>query len=545
MARDRWLLAAVLLLAGGLAWHARFVLDDAFIVFQYARSLVEGDGLSWFGERVEGYTNFGWVIWLALGFALGAEPVAWSQASGIAAFGFSVALLWRIASDAAEGESALVPLVATLGFATNFSVHSFATGGLATMAQTALVLATFRSAQRCWDAPGGPRRHFALASVWAALSLLVRLDSAVLLAPIGVWLLLSLRSVGRARRGDAVAALLVPVALIIGVWFGWKLLYYGSVLPNSFAAKLTGGGWVADGALQWGRFVLWYGVGPLIALFTIQAALAGKVPGRCGRAVLWVASALLASSFAYLTFAGGDFMEFRFLVPVAAYAYLALALLLDAGCARFGARGRGVVAAVTVSLLSLSSYAHSITFHTDPDLRMDGIPQLGDFYGRYPDGAWDRIGSALARELAGTDAVIAVTAAGAIPYYSRLESVDLWGLNDRTIPTLGVVSEQRRPGHRYRATFDYLRERGVQLIVGDPALLTLEELRRARIPALLRGWAAMAMPARLPGPDEMFVVAMPVEADTRLLLWVLQPNAAIERAARDWRRWRIPYRPSE
>ena len=35
MARDRWLLAAVLLLAGGLAWHARFVLDDAFIVFQY------------------------------------------------------------------------------------------------------------------------------------------------------------------------------------------------------------------------------------------------------------------------------------------------------------------------------------------------------------------------------------------------------------------------------------------------------------------------------------------------------------------------------
>ena len=66
MARDRWLLAGVLLLASALAWQARFVLDDAFISFQYARSWVEGQGLTWFGERVEGYTNFGWVVWVAL-----------------------------------------------------------------------------------------------------------------------------------------------------------------------------------------------------------------------------------------------------------------------------------------------------------------------------------------------------------------------------------------------------------------------------------------------------------------------------------------------
>jgi len=31
------------------------------------QGLVEGNGLTWFGNRVEGYTNFLWVTWIALG----------------------------------------------------------------------------------------------------------------------------------------------------------------------------------------------------------------------------------------------------------------------------------------------------------------------------------------------------------------------------------------------------------------------------------------------------------------------------------------------
>jgi hypothetical protein len=52
-----------------LAWLASaawFLCDDAFISFRYARSLVEGHGLVFnAGERVEGYTNFLWVLELA------------------------------------------------------------------------------------------------------------------------------------------------------------------------------------------------------------------------------------------------------------------------------------------------------------------------------------------------------------------------------------------------------------------------------------------------------------------------------------------------
>lgn len=41
--------------------------DDAMISMRYARNLAEGYGLVWNpGERVEGYTNPLWTLWMAL-----------------------------------------------------------------------------------------------------------------------------------------------------------------------------------------------------------------------------------------------------------------------------------------------------------------------------------------------------------------------------------------------------------------------------------------------------------------------------------------------
>ena len=55
-----------LLLLAWLASVAWFLTDDAFISFRYTRNLIEGHGLVFNpGERVEGYTNFLWILELA------------------------------------------------------------------------------------------------------------------------------------------------------------------------------------------------------------------------------------------------------------------------------------------------------------------------------------------------------------------------------------------------------------------------------------------------------------------------------------------------
>ncbi|KPJ64637.1 hypothetical protein AMJ44_12375, partial [candidate division WOR-1 bacterium DG_54_3] len=53
-----------------------FTQDDAFISFRYVRNFVNGDGLVFNpGERVEGYTNFFWILLLSLFLKLGFDIV--------------------------------------------------------------------------------------------------------------------------------------------------------------------------------------------------------------------------------------------------------------------------------------------------------------------------------------------------------------------------------------------------------------------------------------------------------------------------------------
>ena len=60
--------------AANVERHA-FLGDDSFISFRYAKHLAEGQGLVWNpGDRVEGYTNFLWVLLMAAGLSVGVAP---------------------------------------------------------------------------------------------------------------------------------------------------------------------------------------------------------------------------------------------------------------------------------------------------------------------------------------------------------------------------------------------------------------------------------------------------------------------------------------
>mgnify|MGYP004280342605 CR=1 FL=1 len=58
------LLLPLFVLLGWWQWHyVGYVKDDTFISMRYARNLAMGHGLVFnYGERLEGYTNFLWVM---------------------------------------------------------------------------------------------------------------------------------------------------------------------------------------------------------------------------------------------------------------------------------------------------------------------------------------------------------------------------------------------------------------------------------------------------------------------------------------------------
>src|SRR3954469_12755146 len=76
-----------------------FIIDDAYISFRYAENLVAGHGLVFNpGERVEGYTNFLWVLIIAAVHALGGESLASAKLLSTLANGVTLALVtWTAA----------------------------------------------------------------------------------------------------------------------------------------------------------------------------------------------------------------------------------------------------------------------------------------------------------------------------------------------------------------------------------------------------------------------------------------------------------------
>jgi arabinofuranosyltransferase len=139
------LLAAVAFAEWGAIRQA-WVCDDAFISYRYAQNLTKGLGLVFnAGERVEGYSNFLWTMWCALGLRCGAGCEDWSVAWGAVFYLASVILLGYYSLLASRSHSPgmiVIPIAAVLA-AFHEDWRTYATSGLETSAFTFLNLSAF------------------------------------------------------------------------------------------------------------------------------------------------------------------------------------------------------------------------------------------------------------------------------------------------------------------------------------------------------------------------------------------------------------------
>jgi hypothetical protein len=523
-------LVVLLALAAVLAWRFRFVQDDAFISFNYARSLVQGTGLTWFGARVEGYTNFLWVLWIALGMKLGAEPVIWSQVGGTLSFLAMIHGTWMLARVTLRE---VVPtLFAVLFTLSNYSVLVYATGGLETMLQTALLCQALALLCRMREDQTFSAMRILGLSLVLSLAVLNRLDGAlpgmVIAGYVGVAL---------AKRRTSVRTwllLVLPPVLIVGSWMVWRLLYYGSVLPLSFYAKVRPSlGTLIDGARYVWHFMHWYFVWPIAGLGLAVLMLSRRESNPRLRPLL----AVVLSWIAYVIIAGGDFMEFRFLVPIAPVAFVLLAFLVYTQLGKV-LLGRPILACVAAfGILAVASVRHAT--RTDfSGLGFDNIKSLSTFYGTYPDQNWGLIGDRLRQQLSATDAVIATTAAGAVPYYSGLQTVDMLGLNDACVARHGTVSRSAipKPGHERYATLEYLHSRHVNLIVGHPRVVERGLTSSQNVVPVFDQWVKRLAFSDLDQEAELTLVVMPLDEQRGLLMWYLNPTRMLDSviAANQW-----------
>ena len=296
-----------------LAWLSSvtwFLTDDAFISFRYTRNLIEGHGLVFnHGERVEGYTNFLWILELAAIWGLfGIRPehaAPWlSVAYTVATI---AAVLWWVAHLPSLQSRGLVAWM-TLGLVCSSATFAVWTsgGGLETRQFTFFIVA----AVICLGLYANSTRGLLAASLFLAAAALTRPEGLLLAACCFTWF-----AVQRFLKDQKISTTLVrqsiflvtPFLILVAVHFIFRFAYYGEWLPNTYYAKYvrpwyeSGFRYLSAAAIETGLYILL----PLSFL----ALCARWQTLRDGTYALVLLC--LTSHMAYLLPIGGDHFEYR------------------------------------------------------------------------------------------------------------------------------------------------------------------------------------------------------------------------------------------
>lgn len=416
LAAHRWLvpLAASALAVAQLARVWPWMLDDAFIYLRYAQNWVEGHGPNYnVGERCEGYSSFLWIALLAAGHALGGDLVVLARAASIVPALIAFVLVqqaWRWIPGLSRNTAAMAAML----LAGHAAFVPWAISGMETALLAALVTALILAWCRFRASPSRARAWGL--GLLAAATAMTRPEGVILV------LLLALDGTTRLRRAgwrSPFALWAAVVGAVLLPWTALRLAYYGWLMPNTYYAKVA----FTLEVYERGLVYLAEWLVPAAALLLCHGLAAWR--GALSRAGLAGHGVLLLVWLGYVVLVGGDFMPaFRFLAPLVPL--LCLGAALGIATLRAAAVRRLAFGAVFVAGLAAGELSPRLVRY----LQDDEVAQAGLVIGRF------------LREHSRPGDVIAVNAAGAIPFAAQRTAIDMLGLNDehiahRPVPGMG------------------------------------------------------------------------------------------------------------
>ena len=475
------LLLSIALLVGlrGVLAHLS-LFDDAYISLRYASNLAEGHGLVWnVGERVEGYTNFLWTVLIALLLRL--TPLE-APLLALVLGGLVFILNLIVAAQLEERLLGALGSPTKLAFAPLLlALHSVFIAYGSTGMETGLcaLLVSLGALALCGPWSG---RGTLLAGAALIAATLCRPDHALFYVVGTAVVVLQELSLLRQHqaRGEVLplwasarrAALYAAPFTVYLAYLGWKLHYYGQLLPNTYYAKSADMSWYSQGLIYLLLFVI--GTSAFVPLGLASVAwfrLRRRSAPAWQRFVLFSAGGTGLYCL-YVAKVGGDFMHGRFVVSLIPllFVFASIGVRSLAPWQRDRASiGRWLSWAIAAGLLVASvqplplfdgTQAHFGVVDESTYYRVTGV--RGEV--RVDHNHW-KVGTFLRDKLTvrGIEPILGTGGIGMVGYYSKLPLVDVYGLTD-PITAHRRLDKRRRPGHEKVATRSHLREQQVQLL---------------------------------------------------------------------------------
>jgi hypothetical protein len=435
--------------------HARsylpLVVDDAYISLRYAMRLLQGQGLTWTdGEAVEGYSNLLWVLGCAALGGMGLDLVVAARVLGLLC-GMLTMAAFLYAFPPRSWTGSLPALASTLFIALAGPIAIWSIAGLEACMVTALLAWGLVLLQPLLGGADAEWRTVLIPGIPLALLCLTRPDTPLLVLTICAFLLIQAKSL----RGGLIAAFGVgalPALATVGQT-AFRLAYYGDWLPNTARAKVAftdtrvATGMECVSAAWFSSYALW-----------IPAALALYVAwrDRARRSRILLATTLLAVWTAYIIAVTCWKYGYRHLIPW----FVLLPYLVAEALDWMVGHGRKVRLTAWVAALT-ALLAFGWTQQHDPNITLARSKWV-----RSQDGKAATVGTLLRRAFTEQDPLVAVDAAGAIPYYSQLRSLDMLGLNDAHIARRRTAQFGRGLQGHELGDGNYVFEREPDILVG-------------------------------------------------------------------------------
>ncbi len=400
----------------------RFVQDDAFTVFRYAKNFLAGKGLVFNeGERVEGYTSFLWLMFLIIGGLKYSLP-SFAQMLSVALGGGLLFLmpffLKEIIGSKIELKVSDIFFYLLPSFILIFNADFiyWTVSGMETSLYLLFFLATIIA-----EFKGGK-----LLPVFVAVLTLVRPEGFLLFFVIEIHrFVYNLFNKREIEIGIILKEILIYLLLVVPL-FVFRFVYYGNLLPNTFYAKTGFDFYHIKRGIEY--FLKFFG-SPVALLFVALPWFYFSAKSFLKQYKISLAVTVIFSFTVYNVLIGGDVLPMgRFFLPVllCSLPLFTLSLFEFYRFLIVKKTSKYLIPLLGVLLVAfiIGDFARESRFAQDWLGFENGLVLKMKEYGR-----WIKH----RQKLSGKKYTVATSTIGAISYYSNARVIDLIGLTDAYI----------------------------------------------------------------------------------------------------------------
>lgn len=389
-----------------------YISDDALISLRYANRFINGLGLTWTnGIPVEGYSNLLWILLISVLGKLGVNLIVAVRLLGLL---FTFSNIYLIINYVSKRYNNSVSLLTTLLIFYSFA-GTVIIWSIAGLEQPLVGFLVIYAIIRYLDYKdfNNPTSLYAC-SVALGLLAITRPDGILLAFSIFLYQLFNDKLKNRSNIIALFRLLLLPTLFFLSQ-IVFRYYYYGEILPNTALVKITPS-----------LHHLWEGVhynlrfikANLTLSFLIAFLIALLIKSKQKRIYLYLT--ILIIWWGYISFIGGDiFPAFRHHILTYSVLLLIMADGLQFLYAKYSKKYILPLMTIAIALFIFQQYTEV-------------------YYTVQKNETWEWEMKSLSKDLVTAfgkeKPLIAVDAAGALPYWTEFPAVDMLGLNDYNIP---------------------------------------------------------------------------------------------------------------